>query len=158
MAGFLSVLIHFSSYSMTIVSKCWIHTNDLVHYYKYFKIIPIWKVNYRVTSKCPHFWIYVITIWKCHIHVPPECIHIIGAEICLPLEGRLGEWSLKSFSVMLHAFIHLCLITWVVSFGDFRSQQMLLNLCRWPLGQVIPLQTVQRVQNIKSHTEKETLW
>ena len=144
---------------MTIVSnECWIDTNDLVHYREYFKITPIWRVNYRVIGIIHTFWIYVITIWKCHVTL--ECIHImaLGAEICLPLEGRFGEWSLKSFSVMLHAFIHLCLINWVVSFGDFRSQQMLLNLCRWPLGQVIPLQTVQRVQNIKSHTEYETLW
>ena len=144
---------------MTIVSKWTLDTHKwpgpLLWIFQNYSNL---KSELQSNKHYPHFLIYVITIWKCHIHVPPECIHIIGAEICLPLEGRFGEWSLKSFSVMLHAFIHLCLITWVVSFGDFRSQQMLLNLCRWPFGQVIPLQTVQRVQNIKSHTEYETLW
>ena len=144
---------------MTIVSKWMLDTHEwsgpLLWIFQNYSNL---KSELQSNRHYPHFWIYVITIWKCHVTL--ECIHImaLGAEICLPLEGRFGEWSLKSFSVMLHAFIHLCLITWVVSFGDFRSQQMLLNRCRWPLGQVIPLQTVQRVQNIKSHTEKETLW
>lgn len=75
----------------------------------------------------------------------------------IPVGGTYGEWSLKSFSVKLHEFIHLCFMTCVVSFLDLRSQQMLLNLWRWPFGQFTPLQTVHWVQNIKSHTEYDTL-
>lgn len=75
----------------------------------------------------------------------------------IPFGGTYGEWSLKSFSVRLHVFIHLCLITCVVSNFDCLTQQMLLNLCRWPSGHFTPLHTVHWVQNIISHTEKVTL-
>lgn len=75
----------------------------------------------------------------------------------IPFGGTYGEWSLKSFSVRLQVFIHLCLITCVVSNFVCLTQQMLLNLCRWPSGHFTPLHTVHWVQNIISHTEKETL-